>query len=123
MKVVFIAGPFRGANAWEVQQNVRQAEALAMAVWRLGAMAYCPHKNTEHFDKALPDQVFLDGNLEMLRRCDAILMTPDWERSSGAKGEYEEAFNRAMPILFSVEHVNHWLAYLTEHEHEAANAV
>ncbi len=39
MKIIFISGPYRGANTWEVEQNVRRAEALALEVWRLGHVA------------------------------------------------------------------------------------
>ena len=34
MKVV--AAPFRADNAWEVEQNVRAAEGVALELWRLG---------------------------------------------------------------------------------------
>lgn len=36
VKVVYIAGPFRAATPWLVEANVRRAEEVALAVWRLG---------------------------------------------------------------------------------------
>lgn len=29
MKLLYIAGPFRGANSWEMEQNIRRAEEVA----------------------------------------------------------------------------------------------
>ena len=59
MKVVYIAGPFRGPNAWEIEQNIRRAESLALEVWRAGAAALCPYTNTRFFQGAAPDDVWL----------------------------------------------------------------
>jgi hypothetical protein len=74
--IIFISGAFRGKPniEWNRQQNIRAAEAAALEVWRLGGIAICPHKNTEHFDGAAPDDVWLDGDLQILARCDAILL-------------------------------------------------
>ena len=91
MKLVYIAGPFRAANHWEVEQNIRRAEALALDVWRMGVAVICPHTNTRFFDGAAEDRVWLDGDLEILRRCDAVVTTPDWHRSAGARAEVDLA--------------------------------
>lgn len=99
MKAVYIAGPFRGKNAWEVEQNIRHAEELAMHVAELGGAAICPHTNTRFFNGTLTDQYWLDATLELMRRCDAVYLTDDWHRSSGTRAEVEEAKRREMPIF------------------------
>ncbi len=87
MEVVYIAGPFRGPNTWEIEQNIRRAEALALEVWRAGAVAICPHTNTRFFQGAAPDDVWLKGYLEVVGRCDAVLLTSDYLDSEGAISE------------------------------------
>jgi len=109
VKVIYVAGPFRGANHWEIAQNIRRAEALALEVWRLGAAAICPHSNTAHYQDAAPDDLWMAGDLEILRRCDAVIMTPDWNRSSGATLEHEEATKLHIPVFYSVESLAQWL--------------
>ena len=109
MKVVYVAGPFRGPDAWAIESNIRRAETLALEVWRLGAAVICPHANTRFFHGAAPDAVWLEGDLEMLRRCDAVLFTPDWERSTGARAEYDEACRRGIPRLFTLDAVRAFL--------------
>lgn len=110
MKVVYVAGPYRGPDNWTIENNIRRAEALSLDVWRAGAAAICPHANTRFFQGAAPDEVWLDGDLEILRRCDAILMTPDWERSAGARAEHQEAMVAGLAILYSIADLEEFLA-------------
>jgi len=104
MKVIYVAGPFRGPHAWAIEQNVRRAEAVAYEVFAAGHVALCPHTNTRFFDGALPDQVFIDGTLELMRRCDAVLVLPNWEQSMGTTGEILAAAEIPMPVIFLDEH-------------------
>lgn len=108
-RVVYVAGPFRAVNQWEQEQNIRRAEALALEVWRAGAVAICPHLNTANFQGALPDSTWLDGDVEILRRCDAILLTPDWERSVGASAELAFAVSFGLQVLRSIPELELWL--------------
>lgn len=109
MKLGYVAGPFRGKSHWEIAENIRNAERIALEVWRLGAACICPHANTMHFQDAAPDHVWLDGDLEMLARCDFMVMTPDWQRSSGARAEHEFATKRHIPIFYDVPTLSTWL--------------
>lgn len=109
MRVIYIAGPFRGPNSWEIEENIRRAERLALDVWRLGAAAVCPHTNTRFFQGAAADEVWLDGDLAILAKCDGILMTPDWQRSSGATAELRFAESRGLPVFLTLEDLTAWL--------------
>lgn len=110
MKVVYVAGPFRGPSHWAIAENIRNAERLALEVWRAGAACICPHLNTAHFQDAAPDHVWLDGDLELLARCDAVLMTPDWQRSTGARAEHDFAKDRGIAVLYDVDGLKAFLA-------------
>lgn len=108
-KVIYVAGPFRGPDHFAIAENIRRAERLALAVWRLGAAALCPHANTAHFQDAAPDDVWLSGDLELLRRCDAMIVTDDWTRSSGARAEVDYAKERGIPVFYSIDALADWL--------------
>lgn len=108
MKVVYIAGPFRGQTVWDVAENVRVAERVALDVARLGAMPLCPHANTAHFDGLLSDQFWIDGTLELLKRCDAVMTTQDWARSTGARGEVAWAVGK-IPVFHRLEDLAEWM--------------
>ena len=110
MRVVFISGPYRDTSEYRVEQNIRQAEKLALAAWELGAAVHCPHKNTSRFGGALPDDVWLRGDLEILARCDAVLCTPDWRRSVGATAEVDLAKRIGLQVFESIEELRTWLS-------------
>ena len=109
MKVIYVAGPYRGPHAWAIEENIRRAERLALAVWHLGAAALCPHTNTRFFQGAAPDDLWLAGDLELLIRCDAVILTADWDRSVGAGIERAVAERRGIPVFESIEALAAWL--------------
>jgi nucleoside 2-deoxyribosyltransferase len=109
MQVVYIAGPYRAGNAWAVEQHIRAAELAALKVWTIGAVALCPHTMTRHYQGALPDATWLAGDLELVKRCDAVLAIERWRGSSGAQAEIAYAKSRDMPVFESIEDLGEWL--------------
>lgn len=110
MKVVYIAGPFRAASKYtdgqdmfEIHKHIMYALDMAVKVWRLGAAALCPHANTFPFTGSAPDSIWLEGDKELLRRCDAILMVPGWQKSSGAIVERALAEALRLPVFYDTD--------------------
>ena len=112
MKLVYIAGPFRADTAWQIECNVRKAEELSLMVWRLGAACICPHTNTRFFDGAAPDEVWLDGYIEILKRCDAVLLVggSEWKSSRGTRYEINKAEELGLPVFTEIAFLADWLA-------------
>jgi nucleoside 2-deoxyribosyltransferase len=108
MRLVYIAGPFRGPTPWDVECNIRRAEELALQVNQLGCFAMVPHTMTRFFDKQCTDQHWLDGTLEMMRRCDGVIFAADWQRSSGARAEHDEALRLGMPLFYAIDDLHRW---------------
>lgn len=111
-KIIYISGPYRdGRGEYYVHQNIQVARTFALEVWRLGGVALCPHLNTVFFGgvDGMDDDVWLKGDLALLRRCDAILMITGWQYSRGAKTELRYATERGMSVLFSLEEVARFL--------------
>lgn len=98
MKLAYVAGPYRAKTVSGIVQNIREAEAIAIELWKMGFAVLCPHTNTALMDGAMPDETFLEGTLEMMRRCDFVVLTPRWQASRGAIEEKAEAERRGMPI-------------------------
>ena len=97
MKVVYIAGPFRGKTAWDVERNVRRAESWSMRVAEAGAVPLCPHTMFRYFNGTLTDEFWLRATLYLLRKCDGAVFIPFWEESVGARGEWMEAGQLLLP--------------------------
>jgi nucleoside 2-deoxyribosyltransferase len=84
VKLIYIIGPFRAENTWLIEQNIRRAEEAALQLWQKGFAVICPHTNTRFFNGAAPDENFLEGDLEILKRCDAALCVDGWMNSIGS---------------------------------------
>jgi hypothetical protein len=99
VKLVYIAGPYRAATPWDVEQNVRRAEAIGLEIARLGGMPVVPHSMCRFYDKQVTDDFWGEGTLKLMRRCDIVVMVPGWGASTGARGEWEEAARICMPAF------------------------
>lgn len=111
--VVYIAGPYRAATRHQVHRNVRAAEEVGHAVMALGAMPLIPHANTFHLDGAFPDARFLDGDLALLWRCDAMVACPGWHTSEGTMAEIRFSASNGIPwfdCVDEMEKLADWIA-------------
>lgn len=104
MRVAFVSGPYRAETPRGIVENIREAEEVALALWRLGYAAFCPHKNTALFDGAVPDGVWLKGDLEIMRRCDLVVMVQGWSGSRGARVEKFTARMLGIPVYEWARH-------------------
>ncbi len=109
MKVVYIAGPFRGGSAWIIEQNIRRAEEAALEVATVGAMPLCPHTNTRFFHGTLADEFWMRGTMALLLRCDAVFLVEGWEHSRGSRAERDEAQSRGLPCFQSLRLLEKWV--------------
>ena len=98
-KVVYVAGAFRAKTQWGIMQNVRKAEDASLRLWKEGYVVICPHTMTQHYQGECPDKVWLDGCLELMRRCDAIYLLKGWELSEGSWQEYRLAKELGLVII------------------------
>lgn len=102
MKIVYVAGPYRGKTESDVVRNIRNAEAVAIRIWQAGHIALCPHKNTALFGGLCHDGVWLKGDLEMLKRCDELVLVDGWPGSPGTLQEVDIAVENNIPIFKSI---------------------
>jgi hypothetical protein len=112
MKTIYIAGPFRGKTPWDVETNIRNAETFGLHVARLNAIPRIPHTMYRFFEGSLPDAFWFEAAMSLLRDCDAILLIPGWQHSSGAMAEKAEAERLGKKVLYSVTEVEEWLGWV-----------
>lgn len=101
--IVFISGKYRGKTKDDVETNIRVAREASMQLWKRGYVVICPHLNTAHFGDVYEDDVWLNGYLEILRRCDIIYMLKGWDYSEGAKRELQLANELGLTVVFQSE--------------------
>jgi len=100
MILVYTAGPYRSDTINGVVKNIQVAREHSERLWQAGYAVLCPHLNTALFNGLVDDQVFLDGTMEMLKRCDMIYLLPGWNSSSGTLAELAYARSVNMPVLY-----------------------
>lgn len=107
--VVFICGPFRSDTYERRSRNTQLAGMLALEVWRSGVACICPHMNSGTLFGLASEEIFLAGYLEILERCDALLLLPGWEKSKGARMERQRAIEKQIPIFYDIKMLKVWL--------------
>lgn len=106
--LVYVSGPITGQlSGFErhhrrVRANINRAASVARELWLKGHAVICPHLNTDfEGNEAVSHAAFLAGDLNMVARCDALVMLPDWETSRGARVEHEYAASLGIPIYIA----------------------
>lgn len=100
--IIYVAGPYTPLNGRTLSDNIEAAKATAKELWSNGFAVICPHMNTAYFT-GIPDDLFYLGDMEILERCDAVLMLDGWEESFGAKMERLDALKNNIPVVYSVK--------------------
>lgn len=97
--IIYTAGLYSKGN---IDDNIEVARKCAIDLWERGFTVICPHLNTAHFevDCKVGYEDYMRGDLEIIARCDAVVMLPNWELSEGAKQEKQFAISRDIPIYY-----------------------
>lgn len=103
--LIYVAGPYT-AETWQgVRANVDKACEAGRLLMHLGHHPVVPHSMYMGWDLADPRlnyEHFIKADLDLLARCDAIVMLPGWENSPGSCGEYTEALERGLQIYLDL---------------------
>lgn len=126
MKLVYIAHPYGGKpeNAQAVKQIIEDLTEgnhpllanhtiIAMhtpdgipSIELLQAVYVSPIHQQGFMYEGTPYLAGLQKCLELLRRCDVLLLCGDWQNSKGCLAEFGFAMARKMPIVF--ENINNY---------------
>lgn len=100
--LVYLAGPYSAATPEGVQKNIEEARQVAIELWHKGLAVHCPHLNTAHFenDCQCSWEDYLRADEQIISRCDAVCMMPEWPHSKGASREHDYAQDRGIPIFY-----------------------
>lgn len=106
MKLVYVAGPYMSslegiAQYHEITDHILEAEEVSLRLAERGIGFFCPHTHTAHFEAkvSVGEQFYKDLDMELLKKCDAIVLIKGWHNSSGSKAERAYAESVGMPIF------------------------
>lgn len=124
--LIYVAGRYRAPTREAVAANIEAARQVGIEAARLGWYPVIPHCNTAHMElETLEhcDQFWLTGTLELMTRCDAVVLVAGWETSEGTLGEIAKADQLQIPVYRGIHLLpgaQEFIAWL--HAYEARRA-
>lgn len=103
-KLLYVAGPYSGDTAG----NIIRAEEVSIGLIRNGFHVLTPHKNMAGYEQYEGDGIgyktWIDMDIDLLRRCDAIYIMLNSERSVGVQKELKFARRKRIPVIHEIEY-------------------
>ena len=107
--LIYVAGPYSAPSAHMREINIQGAWRLGAQVAAVGAMPIVPHMSSAHLDGLQSQEWWIAATLELMKRCDAVIFTPNYVSSKGSLGEEDEARRLKIPRFYSVVGLDLWL--------------
>ena len=104
-KLLYVAGPY----TCNVEQNIKNAERVSIELIKSGFHVLTPHKNTSGYEQyedgdAINYQTWINLDLDLLSRCDAIYVMSNSENSNGVKKEIVFCEENNITIIHETEY-------------------
>jgi len=87
MRVIYVAGPYRG----EIKYNVLKAAAVGKLLRQCGKSVIVPHLESVFFPEALTEDEWLDHSIDLMYCVDTVVLVPEWDSSIGTMNEIDYA--------------------------------
>lgn len=107
--LIFISAPYRAGTDSSLFDNAIFVRILTIDIWQQGGVAVAPHLNSFMLGGLVPEEGFLQGYCDLLRRCDAVLFAGLYEQSEGCQMELQAAKDSNIPQLFSVKEAREFI--------------
>lgn len=100
MKLIYIAGAYTAPTAVQRGANVQRARETAANVAALGGFPVTPHQMQLGIEDAGDEPFWYEGTMELMRRCDAVVVAPMSAASRGVTREVNEAHRLGKPVFY-----------------------
>lgn len=99
--LIYVAGAYTG----NVSEDIIKAEKASISLIRNGWHVFTPHKNTAGYENYvdLLESTWIEENINILKRCDAVDVVDNGGTSSGTKGDIAAAQELVIPIFWDDE--------------------
>ena len=105
--IIYCAGPYTASSHEAIKENINIAEKASLKLWKKGWVVITPHLNCAHFeryyDDDLTEQMIIEGELVILKRCDAMFVLKGWEKSKGTLKEIEFCKENNITIFYETD--------------------
>jgi nucleoside 2-deoxyribosyltransferase len=116
MKFVYVAGPITAYNSngkwdcWKSEKFVRAAEEISLKLILAGVANHCPHTLGRYWNgvEGATTRTWMEADLEVIRRADALMVCSGWENSQGTLEEIAYATELGLPIFHDANELIAW---------------
>lgn len=99
---IYISGPITGVEPFIAFRMFANAE---WKIQQLGHIAVNPLKIGFHLPQDFRHQDYMDVDMAILKKMDAIVLLEDWESSKGCTQEFSYACRNDMKIFYDLEDI------------------
>jgi hypothetical protein len=100
----YLSAPMSAPDALQRTRNHLVALDASARLWEMEALHYCPHRNSPQVGTSdVPYERWIAMDLEVLRRCNYIVMVGQWNASLGCRRELAVAMHLGLRVAYSVE--------------------
>ena len=103
-KLLYIVGAYSG----DIQSNIKEAEKVSINLIANGFHVITPHKNTSGYEKYedgnITYETWIDMDIDILSRCDAVYVMQNSKNSNGAFREIDFARKNNIPLIYEELH-------------------
>ena len=100
MKIAYVAGPYNAPTPAEHREKIEAAGDVAYTIARTigGWWPVCVHTMARDWFGFVPEPKAIQGDIELLKRCDAVVLTIGWQHSKGTRKEIVAAKEAGIPV-------------------------
>lgn len=103
IKAIFVSGGHDHPYNVERRRNIQRAWEISLRIWQLpGAYAICPPCNTLNMGGPAEYSKFMESELDLVRRADAVFMLYGWQYNIGATTQRAEALRLGKPVFYQL---------------------
>ena len=107
--LVYIAAPYSAPTQAGIEENVKAAQKLGaevMTAFPGKVLAVVPHSVGKGLEDKGDYKFWSAATLELMKRCDGVVLRHNWRNSPGALGEVDAALRLRMPIVVESENLS-----------------
>ncbi len=104
LPMAYLSAPMSAPSAIDRMHHYLNARRASHELWEAEVLHYCPHTNSPSIGSSdVGYESWMAMDLEVLRRCDFIVMAGNWNESPGCRRELAMAMHLGKPVVYTVE--------------------
>lgn len=109
MVLIYVAGAYSASTQEGIEANIKAAQKLGaevMTAFPGKVLAVVPQSMGKGLEDRGDYKFWCAATIELMKRCDGVVLRHNWRNSPGAVGEVDVALRMRMPIVVESENLS-----------------